>query len=185
MQRSELLSRYTPTSAAVRDVDRQITEVRRLLANERTSSVDTSRRAARAKLEANDAKIAALKTQIAKYRETIEQLERVLPEWNRLQNGAQSQKETYLAYLRKEEEARVSSALDESRMVNIVVAEHAQAPGEPMGGRLKKTSAFGAAFSLLLAVGIAFLRDWMDPSVKTAGQIERMVGLPVLGELQG
>jgi capsular polysaccharide biosynthesis protein len=38
---------------------------------------------------------------------------------------------------------------------------------------------------LLIGIGIAFLRDWMDPSVKSAGQIERLVGLPVLGELQG
>lgn len=185
MQRSELLSRYTPTSAVVRDVDRQIAEVRRLLASERSASVDMRRRAARAKMEANDARIVALQAQIAKYRETIERLEKVLPEWNRLQNNAQTQKESYLSYLRKEEEARVSSALDESQIVNIAIAERAQVPGEPEGAALKRTSAFGAAMSLLLGIGLAFFRDWMDPSVKSAGQIERLVGLPVLGELQG
>lgn len=185
MQRSELLSRYTPTSAAVKDIDRQIAEVRRLLANERSTSVDMRRRAARAKMEANEARIAALKAQVAKYRETIERLEKVLPEWNRLQNNAQTQKESYLAYLRKEEEARMSSALDESQMVNITIADRAQIPGEPEGAALKRTSAFGAVLSLLIGVGLAFFRDWMDPSVKSAGQIERMVGLPVLGELQG
>jgi succinoglycan biosynthesis transport protein ExoP len=185
MQRSELLTRYTPTSVAVKDVDRQITEVRRLLANERSTSVDMRRRAARAKMDANDAKIAALQGQIAKYRDTIERLERVLPEWNRLQNNAQTQKESYLSYLRKEEEARVSSALDESQMVNIAIVERAQMPGEPEGAALKRTSAFGAALSLLIGIGLAFFRDWMDPSIKSAGQIERLVGLPVLGELQG
>jgi uncharacterized protein involved in exopolysaccharide biosynthesis len=185
MQRSELLSRYTPTSAVVRDVDRQIADVRRLLANERSASVDMRQRAARAKMDANDARIVALQAQIAKYRETIERLEKVLPEWNRLQNNAQTQKESYLSYLRKEEEARVSSALDESQIVNIAIAERAQVPGEPEGAALKRTSAFGAAMSLLLGIGLAFFRDWMDPSVKSAGQIERLVGLPVLGELQG
>jgi uncharacterized protein involved in exopolysaccharide biosynthesis len=185
MQRSELLSRYTPTSAVVRDVDRQISEVRRLLANERSASVDMRRRAARAKMEANDARIVALQAQITKYRETIERLEKVLPEWNRLLNNAQTQKESYLSYLRKEEEARVSSALDESQIVNIAIAERAQVPGEPEGAALKRTSAFGAALSLLIGIGLAFFRDWMDPSVKSAGQIERLVGLPVLGELQG
>jgi capsular polysaccharide biosynthesis protein len=38
---------------------------------------------------------------------------------------------------------------------------------------------------LLVGIGLAFFRDWMDPSVKGAGQIERLIGLPVLGELQG
>jgi uncharacterized protein involved in exopolysaccharide biosynthesis len=185
MQRSELLSRYTPTSAAVKDVDRQLAEIRRLLANERSTSVDMRRRAARAKMEANDAKLDALRGQIEKYRETIERLEKVLPEWNRLQNNAQTQKESYIAYLRKEEEARVSSALDESQMVNIAIVERAQVPGEPEGAALKRTSAFGAALSLLIGIGLAFFRDWMDPSIKSAGQIERLVGLPVLGELQG
>jgi uncharacterized protein involved in exopolysaccharide biosynthesis len=136
-------------------------------------------------MEANDARIVALQAQIAKYRETIERLEKVLPEWNRLLNNAQTQKESYLSYLRKEEEARVSSALDESQIVNIAIAERAQVPGEPEGAALKRTSAFGAALSLLIGIGLAFFRDWMDPSVKSAGQIERLVGLPVLGELQG
>jgi capsular polysaccharide biosynthesis protein len=43
---------------------------------------------------------------------------------------------------------------------------------------------FGTLLSMMLAVGLALLRDWMDPSVKTAAQAERLAGLPVLGELQ-
>lgn len=185
IERSQLLSRYTPTSAAVRDIDRQIAEARRILAQERAITVDMYRKTARAKIDGNDARVAAVNAQLAKYRNTLERLERVLPEWNRLQNDAQTQKEAYLNYLRKEEEARVSSALDESQIVNIAIAERAQVPTEPQGGRVKRRILFGAILSALLAFGVAFIRDWMDPSVKTASQAERLVGLPVLGELQG
>jgi uncharacterized protein involved in exopolysaccharide biosynthesis len=184
IQRSELLSRYTPTSAAVRDIDRQIAEARRFIEQERATTVDMYRKTARAKIDAGDARLAAINTQIAKHRDTLEKVERVLPEWNRLQNNAQTQKEAYLNYLRKEEEARISSALDESKLVNVAIAAHADVPTEPEGGH-KRRILFGAVFSGMLAIGIALLRDWMDPSVKTALQAERLVGLPVLGELPG
>ena len=114
---------------------------------------------------------------------TVTKLEHVLPEWNRLQNNVQTQKEAYLNYLRKEEEARISSALDESQIVNIAIAERASVPTEPESGQLKRRVIFGTMVSLLLSVGLALLRDWMDPSVKTAAQAERIAGLPVLGAL--
>jgi uncharacterized protein involved in exopolysaccharide biosynthesis len=139
---------------------------------------------ARAKLDANDARVAAITEQLARYRATVTKLEHVLPEWNRLQNNVQTQKEAYLNYLRKEEEARISSALDESQIVNIAIAERASVPTEPESGQLKRRVIFGTMVSLLLSVGLALLRDWMDPSVKTAAQAERIAGLPVLGELQ-
>ena len=111
-------------------------------------------------------------------------LEHVLPELNRLQNDVQTQKEAYLSYLRKEEEARIASALDESQIVNISIAERAAVPTEPESGQLRRRVLFGTVLSMMLAVGLALLRDWMDPSVKTAAQAERLAGLPVLGELQ-
>jgi uncharacterized protein involved in exopolysaccharide biosynthesis len=184
IQRSELLSRYTPKSAAIRDIDRQIADAKRLLEQERGSSVEMHRLTARARLDANEARVAAITDQLSKYRATITKLEDVLPEWNRIQNDVQTQKEAYLNYLRKEEEARISSALDESQIVNIAIAERAAVPTEPESGQLRRRVLVGTFLSGLLAVGLALLRDWMDPSVKTAAQAERLAGLPVLGELQ-
>ncbi len=184
IQRSELLSRYTPKSAAIRDIDRQIADAKRLLQQERSTSVEMHRLTARAKLDANDGRVAAVTDQLSRYRATIMKLEHVLPEWNRLQNDVTTQKEAYLNYLRKEEEARISSALDESQIVNIAIAERASVPTEPESGQLKRRVLLGTVLSLMLSVGLALLRDWMDPSVKTAAQAERIAGLPVLGELQ-
>ena len=151
---------------------------------ERGTTIEMHRQTARAKIDANDGRIAAIMDQLTRYHATISKLEHVLPEWNRLQNDVQTQKEAYMNYLRKEEEARISSALDESQIVNIAIAEHADVPSEPESGLLRKRIMFGIALSTLLAVGIALLRDWMDPSVKSAAQAERLAGLPVLGEIQ-
>ena len=70
------------------------------------------------------------------------------------------------------------------QIVNIAIAEHAEVPTEPESGLLRRRVLFGIALSTLLAVGIALLREWMDPSVKSAAQAERLAGLPVLGEIQ-
>ena len=49
---------------------------------------------------------------------------------------------------------------------------------------IKQLMMFGFGTSLLLGIGIALMRDWLDPSVKTTLQVERITGLPVLGEIQ-
>jgi uncharacterized protein involved in exopolysaccharide biosynthesis len=185
IQRSELLSRYTEGSVAVKDLDRQIMEANRLLENERSNSVRMHRKTAQAKIDVVDAKIAALNGQLESYRDTLMRLEDVLPQLLRLENNVRTQQEAYVTYSRKEEEARLSSALDDSQIVNIAIAERAQVPNSPVAAGTKKRVAFGAAFSMILAVGLAMFRDFTDPSVKTAAQAVRITGLPVLGQIHG
>ena len=179
--RSSLLLEQTPRVGDL-SIDVADRGALRRIAREQLASLDLE--LDEPPLEAADRRVAAITDQLSKYRATITKLEHVLPEWNRLQNDVQTQKEAYLNYLRKEEEARISSALDESQIVNIAIAERAAVPTEPESGQLRRRVLFGTFLSGLLAVGLALLRDWMDPSVKTAAQAERLAGLPVLGELQ-
>jgi uncharacterized protein involved in exopolysaccharide biosynthesis len=185
IQRSELLSRYTHGSVAVKDLNRQIAEANRLLDQERNNSVRMHRRTAQAKIDVVDAKIAAITAQLEDYRDTLVRLEDVLPDLVRLQNNVRTQQEAYVTYSRKEEEARLSSALDDSQIVNIAIAERAQVPNSPVAAGTKRRVAFGAALSIILAFGLAMFRDFTNPSVKTAAQAVRITGLPVLGQIHG
>jgi succinoglycan biosynthesis transport protein ExoP len=183
MKRSELIARYAPGSTMISDVDRQIEEANRLLNQERSNSVSLYRQEASSRIEAANARLDSIGQQLAEYREKLAKLETIAPEWERLQSDLDTQRTAYGTYLRKEEEARVSTALDESQLLNITVAQAATTPRDPEASPMIMLIVAGGGVGLLLGVGIALLRDWIDPSIKSTGQAERITGVPVLAEI--
>jgi len=183
IHRGELISRYAPKSVMISDVDRQISEARRLLAQEQANTVEIYRKDTQARIDAAQARLEALQTQLSEYREKAAKLDTIAPEWERLQNELDTRRQAYQTYLQKEEEARFTNALDESQILNVTVAEPATPPHAPDSSPVFKLVLVGAGFSLFLGIGLAFMRDWMDPSVKTTQQAERLTGIPVLGEI--
>jgi uncharacterized protein involved in exopolysaccharide biosynthesis len=196
MQKSELLSRYAPTSTIIREIDRQIADATERLEKEKatvketvtalnpahqTLEVDLVQQ--RAEMASLEARIGALVGQIADYRARLSRLEDIAAELDRLQNQVVTAKESYLTYLKKEEEARFSNALDESKIVNVAIAEAATVPRDPEPVRRVRLVLIGFIMSLLVGAGVAFLIDRMDPSVKSSLQAQRVTGLPVLTEI--
>jgi uncharacterized protein involved in exopolysaccharide biosynthesis len=183
IRRGELLTRYAPKSMMIADINQQITEARRLLAQERANTIEIYRKDADARIAATQARIDALGQQITEYRGKLVELEAIAPEWERLQNELDTQRQAYQTYLRKEEEVRFSNALDEQQILNVTVVEPARVPRDPEASPFLKLIVVGAGLGLALGVGLALLRDWLDPSVKTTTQAERLTGVPVLGEI--
>ncbi|MDX2168209.1 MAG: GumC family protein [Deltaproteobacteria bacterium] len=192
LERSKLLTEYAPTSIKIRDLDRQIADARRLAAQARNDmanvnpsylSLTTELTQTRAQGAALQARVAALEAQIADYRRQLGHLDGVASEHEQLQQEVASAKEAYLTYLKKEEEARFSAALDESRIVNVSIVERATPPTVPLPTKVGLNLLLGALVSALLALAAGYLRDRLDPSVKTAADAARVAGLPVLADL--
>jgi uncharacterized protein involved in exopolysaccharide biosynthesis len=183
IERSELMSRYTETSVAVRDIDRQLAEAHRMVEKERRATIEMQRDAAQFAIGGIEARITTITSQIGAHRQKLNELEIVGPEWEGLENEVASAKEAYRTYSRKEEQARFSNALDESDIVNVAIVENAKPPTEPESSPMKRLIVLGTAMSALAGLGLALLRDWLDPTVKTTMQVERLTGLPVLGEI--
>lgn len=64
---------------------------------------------------------------------------------------------------------------------NIVQIEPASEPAEPIRPRPLLNTALAAAIGLMLAAGIVFLIEYLDDTLKTPEDVERVLGLPVLG----
>jgi capsular exopolysaccharide synthesis family protein len=64
---------------------------------------------------------------------------------------------------------------------NIVQIEPASRPGTPIRPRPLMTTALAAMVGLMLAAGIVFLIEYLDDTLKTPEEVERLLGLPVLG----
>ncbi|MEM1206758.1 MAG: GNVR domain-containing protein [Acidobacteriota bacterium] len=197
MKRSELLSRYTPTSTRIRDIERQIVEARNLLStrgDDRLEEVMTAVNPAHqtlnielvqteAHMVAAQARLDALDRQITDYRDKLNSLEMLATELQRLKNDVQNKQEAHQAYLQKEEEARFSSSLDESGIVNLSIFERAEVPISPEPSKTNVVTAAGAIIGLLLGVLFAFLRDFLDPSVKGSAQAFRLASTPIIAEV--
>jgi capsular exopolysaccharide synthesis family protein len=64
---------------------------------------------------------------------------------------------------------------------NIVQIEPATAPIDPIRPRPLMNTVLAAVVGLMLAAGIVFLIEYLDDTLKTPDDIERALGIPVLG----
>lgn len=197
MKRSELLSRYTATSVRVTEIDRQIVETKQLLLakkDERQEEILTTPNPAfltlkvdrvqtMAKLVSADARLAALDSQIGEYRDKLNTLENLATELQRLRNDVKNKEDAHQRYLVKEEEARLSSSLDESGIVNLSVFERAEVPISPKPSKASMLIAVGAIGGLVLGAILGILRDFIDPTVKSSAQAFRLTAAPILAEV--
>jgi uncharacterized protein involved in exopolysaccharide biosynthesis len=197
LQRSELLAKYAPGSIKVRDIDRQIAEARRLMARNPETLAETTNAInpayqnlevdlaqTKAQMAAVGARVEALRSQVADHRTQVGHLDEVGSEQDRLEQAVASAKEAFITYSKKEEEARFTTALDESSFVDLAVAEPAKVPTTPEKSKQLIMLILGSTMSLVAGVALAFVRDRLDPSVKSAAEAQNVTGLPILAEVR-
>ncbi|MGI8813238.1 MAG: GumC family protein [Pyrinomonadaceae bacterium] len=76
----------------------------------------------------------------------------------------------------KEQELAIASG----RPDNIKIASNAVVPGAPIGPQRNRNILVAFLLSLATGIGLAFLLDYLDDSVKTSDDIGRHLGLPTL-----
>ncbi len=197
IERSELMARYKPTSARIKSLDDQIAEGKRLLESKEmdtlaqyTTIINPARQQLELQLVETEtqmrgtaAKVQALTAQIVDYRDKLKWLEGLGTEMERLQDDVKNAKEAYQVYSQKEEEARFSSSLDESGIVNVSILEAAEAPKRPQPSKARLYVILGFLAGLIFGIVLAFLKDWLDPSIKGSAQAYRLSGIPIIAEI--
>lgn len=192
-RRSELLTKYQPEYRTVRDLDKQITDAKAAIAQaeqaptaERTTEqdpvytwLDTELAKARAELVALQATEAQTQRSIAQYRARAMTLEELGHKQQELYSNEKAAQEAYMAALRKQNEAKMSEALDRSRIMNVSIVEPPSVPALPTTS-LSTKLLMGFVLSLFCALGTAFMADYFDPSFRTPYEVEETLSLPVL-----
>jgi uncharacterized protein involved in exopolysaccharide biosynthesis len=197
LERNQLLSTYKASSMKVRDVERELAEARRLLEaeesmlTEQTQAVNPTYQTlelelaqAKTHTAAAQARVTTLGTQMTEVRAALEHLDRVAAEQARLEQDVGMAKDAYATYARKHEQARLSSALDASRLINVAVAQPAETPDGPSRAYRVTMILLGTLMSIAAGIGCAFVRDGIDPTLRSASDAEHLTGLPLLAEVQ-
>jgi polysaccharide biosynthesis protein PslE len=96
-----------------------------------------------------------------------------------LQREIKADEQTYLTYLAKREQERMSDALDTTRIANVAIAVPPAIPVLPAFGWPIVVLA-GVCIATIAGIGSAYAVDYLDSSFQTVGQLTDGLGIPVV-----
>jgi uncharacterized protein involved in exopolysaccharide biosynthesis len=193
LKRTELLTKYQPTYPLVQEIDKEVADTRASIAAEegkplRDETTDRnptyawiSEELAKAKAEDNSlqARAAAIRTIVAKYQANAHDLEQKGIMQQDLLRRVKTEEENYLLYQRKREEARMTDALDQTRILNVAVAEKPIKPSLPATPR-SIVLALGILLAIVFSLGVAFVLEYTNSSFRTPTEVLSELNIPVL-----
>jgi uncharacterized protein involved in exopolysaccharide biosynthesis len=198
LERDALLQDFKPESRFVADIDRQIQlaherlddaqavigSVNRTEANPVHQELSSELSRAEAELVGTTARLSSLDEQIAEFRLGLEGLNEKAFKLEKYRREAQAAEDAYLLYRKKHEEARISAAMDQKKLINVTVAEPAQRPLKPVSRNLAANTVFGFFFAIAGGLGLAFGTElFLDHTITTADEVERRLGIPHIASI--
>lgn len=196
LKRSELLSKFEPTYPLVVEAEKQIRETEAMIAAEKdapvrdeTTDQNPTYEWVRAEIAKDQTELSGLKARaaadqdaLARYHHGARSLQQAAIVQQDLLRNVKTEEDNYLLYKRKQEEARINDALDARGILNVAIAEPATVPALPA-----QSFSYYVLLCMLLAscgsIGIAFLADFLDSSVRTPDDVSVLLDLPVLASI--
>lgn len=105
----------------------------------------------------------------------------VAVQYNNLQVEIATRRELLDELLRRQSETEVALRIQNNRESNVRVVDAALVPAGPSHPSLRSNATMGLAAGLLLGLCGALLLEFLDRTLKSADEIERLLELPVLG----
>lgn len=195
-QRIDLLNKFEPSYRPVQELDREISSTRSAIAEaqeappkeETTDSdptyglLESDLAKSTADLATLEARAVATKRIVEQYGERAHDLDQSNMTEQDLLRKVKIAEDGYLAYQHKQEEARMSEALDQHQIVNVTIAEAAAVPYLPVLGRSTRLE-IAFLLTLVLSIISAFLADRWDHSFRTPEEVEFNLQIPVLAAM--
>jgi uncharacterized protein involved in exopolysaccharide biosynthesis len=193
LKRTELLTKYQPNYPPVRELEQEIAETEAALSSaessplrDQTTDVNPTRQWIDSELPKAKAELRSLESRVSNLANTVQNYDREAHYMDEQQlrhedlvRNAKSAEENYLLYVRKREEARITNALDQRRILNVTVIEPATQPYLP---NRSGTSYLlkGLILALVVTAGMLFMLEHVDNTFRTPRELEHFLPVPVL-----
>jgi uncharacterized protein involved in exopolysaccharide biosynthesis len=199
MDKQRLLTLYTENDRRVQDKQTEIDAQKQRLAelrsrewvpdnevtqiNDRRRDLEVQYNAAVLSAQKNRIRYEGARAIATEMRDRVRELGLADVQKQALLREIQASTDAYLLYRKKAEEARVTAALDESKIANVAIGELASRQGTPVGPPKNLSLIFAIMVGLVSGIGGAFLREFFDGSIKSEHEIRSTVDLPLLGSI--
>lgn len=117
---------------------------------------------------------------IEQNRHHLREMERASLTHEALRRQWQLHQNNYLLYAKKQEEARISEALDREKVANVTIVDLAGVPITPVRPNRKLNLAMGLFLAVFFSLGAAFSASYFDGMVHTGSDIERRLHVPII-----
>jgi len=171
---ASLSARFGPDWPDVQNTGRKIQEVREQLRREKEDTIREAKIEYRVAQDHHQLLSSALEEQ----KLLANQLNEDSIQYNILKREVETSKQLYEGLLQRLKEAGVSAGLKSS---NIQVVDRGEVPWKVYRPRKALNLALGLLVGLMLGVGLAFLTEYLDDTLKTPDQVEQLLALPSLG----
>ncbi|MEZ5480368.1 MAG: polysaccharide biosynthesis tyrosine autokinase [Thiolinea sp.] len=167
---------FKPGYPDMQQLEREIQTVRTRLATE-LRTLETSLAAEQAAAVSQEDR---LRAELQGFRDELSTLRDNSVEYNALQREVETSRKLYDGLLQRRREVSVASGVTTS---NMRVVDAAVAPVKPFRPNKPLNLLVGLLSGLMLATGLALLRESLNRSVRSADELQAISGLPVLGTI--
>jgi capsular exopolysaccharide synthesis family protein len=173
-QFSQLTSTFSANYPQVVQLERQIDEVERVLAEERKRGAQKITNDYLAAVRREE----MLRAGFERQKREAEEIAEKSIQYNILKREVDTNKQLYEGLLQRLKEAGVSAGLKAS---NVRVVDPAEVPQKPVRPMILLNLALGVVFGLGLGASAAFLQEYLDNTLKSPDDVERYLRAAWLG----
>ena len=171
---------YTDNHPTMVQLRREIEEIRRDIGEEVDTKFEEARKRVAAEVQSARQREAALDNEYQKARAQINDQEAAAFEISNLQRALKTKKDQQERLQQQYAETERTTRLSTERETNVHIIYPALVPRAPFRPSLVSDLAIGIGSGTVLGVGIILLLHFLDRTVKTPEELEKLLGHPVL-----
>lgn len=173
-QLSEKLAIFKPKHPIIADLKEKIRLVEARLESQEREIIRTQRNKVR-RLKASEASLAST---LEKYKEKVQKLNALELQYSILEREVTSSRELFDLFMERRKRSAIESGISRRRMS---IVEPAVAPRGAVSKKFAIKLLVACVIGLIIGIGLSFLIDYLEMTYKTPEDIERHLGLWVIG----
>ncbi|HJW95613.1 MAG TPA: polysaccharide biosynthesis tyrosine autokinase [Thermoanaerobaculia bacterium] len=178
---NEKLQVYKPEWPAMQQLRFQIEETQKTVTKAVHDSAARIRDDARREYLTAQRRESALQAELSTQKQEAMQLNSNAVEFNNLRNEVDTKRNLLDTLQKRQAETEVTARLRGQRVSNIRVVDRALVPGSAFSPSYPRNIWAGLLYGLIVGLGLALFRDFLDRSLRTVEDVEHHLMLPALG----
>jgi len=177
-EKARLAQEYTPDSEEMKTIDSRLKVAETRIKEDALRIAEGIKLAAKMELVKKQKESEELKSLVTKQEELAKSIDTRMYQNESLKAEVEGNRKLYEEFVQRQKELQSSSQFDPG---TVQIVDRAEVPAFPVRPKKMLNIILAVVLSLLTGIGLAFLFEHMDDSIKGHEDIERYIKLPLLG----